>query len=57
MKRRNFILVRKISHFIEASIIGTVEFLAVYFPSCGISYIETDEAKGYQGINIRWRTK
>ena len=43
------------SRFIEATIISTVEFLAVYFPNCGISYVETDDAKGYQGINIRWK--
>ena len=46
----------KVSRFIETTIIGTVEFLAVYFPKCGISYVETDEAKGYNGINIRWKS-
>lgn len=45
----------KLSNYIEAFLISQVEFLAVLFPKCGISYVDTNEVKGYQGINIRWK--
>ncbi len=45
----------KLSDYIESFLISQVEFLANLFAKCGISYTESVELKGYQGLCIRWK--
>ena len=45
----------ELSDYIESVFVAKTEQVAVLFPECHISYVESKERTGYQGLYISWK--